>query len=38
MLELLALNAVILIGIVLLPLRRAKGRSAPQGLKPANKG
>lgn len=28
----------ILIGIVLLPLRRAKGRSAPQGLKPGNKG
>lgn len=28
----------ILIGIVLLPLRRAKGRSAPQGFKPGSKG
>ncbi|WP_040370224.1 PepSY domain-containing protein [Blastomonas sp. AAP53] len=28
----------ILIGIMLLPLRRTKGRSAPQGLKPGNKG
>lgn len=28
----------ILIGIILLPLRRAKGRSTPQGLKPDGKG